>query len=85
LRVFFSVPTLTEPFIKATRPSRKKTIAVGDYNNDVPMLRAAAVGVAVANACAEAKETANYHTVSNEEHAIAKIIEDIENGKIFSC
>jgi hydroxymethylpyrimidine pyrophosphatase-like HAD family hydrolase len=49
------------------------------------MLKAAAVGVAVANACAEAKAAADYVTVSNEEHAIAKIIEDIENGKIFSC
>lgn len=58
----------------------KKTVAIGDYNNDVPMIRAAAVGVAVANACAEAKSAADYHTVSNEEHAIARIIADIENG-----
>ncbi|MBQ8404528.1 MAG: HAD family phosphatase [Clostridia bacterium] len=59
---------------------RNKTIAVGDYNNDVPMLRAAAVGVAVANACPEAKEAADYVTVSNEEHAIAQIIADLDSG-----
>ncbi len=60
----------------------KKTVAIGDYNNDIPMLRAAAVGVAVANACPEAKAAADYVTASNEEHAIARVIADIESGKI---
>lgn len=57
----------------------KRSIAIGDYNNDISMLKSAGVGVAVANACREAKEAANYHTVSNEEHAIATIIHDIDN------
>lgn len=60
-----------------------KTIAVGDYYNDVEMLRKAKVGVAVANACPEAIEAADYVTVSNEEHAIAQVIADLENGKYF--
>ncbi len=59
-----------------------RTVAVGDYNNDIPMIRAARFGVAVANACDAAKEAANYHTVSNEEHAIAQVIADIESGKM---
>lgn len=59
-----------------------KTVAVGDYNNDVTMIKEATVGVAVANACPEAKSVADVITVNNEEHAIAKIIKDIENGKI---
>ncbi len=59
---------------------RRRTIAAGDYNNDVSMLRDAAVGVAVANASEEAKAAADFLTVSNEEHAIAKIISDIEDG-----
>ncbi len=59
-----------------------KTIAIGDYNNDVSMIRAAGVGVAVANAVAEAKAAADYITVSNEEHAIAKIIEMIDSGEL---
>ena len=46
------------------------------------MLKAAGLGVAVANATPEAKAAADLVTVSNEEHAIAKIISDIENGKI---
>ena len=46
------------------------------------MLKAAALGIAVANACPEAKVAADYVTVSNEEHAIARIISGLENGEI---
>ncbi len=62
---------------------KKRTIAIGDYNNDVAMLRKAGVGIAVANACPEALEAADIVTVTNEEHAIAKVIGDIEKGRIF--
>ena len=61
---------------------KAKTVAIGDYNNDISMIRAAGVGVAVANAVNEAKAVADIVTVSNEEHAIAKIIEMIDNGEI---
>jgi Cof subfamily protein (haloacid dehalogenase superfamily) len=62
------------------------TIAVGDYNNDVSMIQAAGVGIAVANAVDEVKAVADLVTVSNEEHAIAKIIGMIDSGEIeFSC
>lgn len=57
---------------------KSKTIAIGDYNNDVSMLRTAQIGVAVSNAVPEAKAAADYITVSNEEHAIAKVINDID-------
>lgn len=59
-----------------------KTVAIGDYNNDVSMIKMAGVGIAVANATEEAKNAADIVTVSNEEHAIAKIIEEIESGEI---
>ena len=58
-----------------------KTVAVGDYNNDIGMFKAAKLGIAVANACKDALEAADYVTVSNEEHAIARIIDDIEHGR----
>lgn len=58
----------------------KNTIAVGDYNNDVSMIKAAGVGFAVANAVPEAKAVADYITVSNEEHAIAAIIDGLDKG-----
>jgi len=60
----------------------RRTIAVGDYNNDIGMIEAAGVGIAVRNACENIKQIADYVTVSNEEHAIARIISDIEEGKI---
>ena len=59
-----------------------KTIAIGDYNNDVSMIKTAKIGVAVKNACKEALNAANYITVSNDENAIAQIISDLENGII---
>lgn len=59
-----------------------RTIAIGDYNNDVSMIRTAGVGIAVANATEEAKAAADRITVSNEESAIAKIIGEIERGEI---
>lgn len=58
----------------------KKIIAVGDYNNDVSMLQAAGLGIAVANAVDEVKAVADYITVSNNEHAIANIIHKLDQG-----
>ena len=63
--------------------SPEKTIAVGDYNNDVGMFHTAKYGIAVANASKAALDAADLVTVSNEEHALARIIYDIEGGKIF--
>lgn len=54
-----------------------KTVAIGDYNNDISMIQAADLGIAVANACPEALAAADMVTVSNEEHAIAKVIESL--------
>ena len=60
----------------------KRTVAVGDYDNDASMLRTAGCGIAVSNASKSALEAARFVTVSNEEHAIAKIIYDIERGRL---
>lgn len=58
----------------------KLTIAVGDYENDISMLRAADVGYAVANATDEVKMSADKVTVDYSNSAIAKVIEDIETN-----
>lgn len=60
----------------------RRTIGVGDYNNDIELLRAAGLGVAVANARPEVKAVADHVTCSNESHAIARIIADIESGTL---
>lgn len=58
----------------------QNVIAVGDYNNDVSMLRAAGISFAVANAVPEAKAAAKYETVSCDEHAIAAIVAQLDKG-----
>lgn len=58
----------------------KNTVAVGDYNNDISMIRVAGHGYAVANAVPEAKAVAKHVTVSNNESAIAAIIESLEKN-----
>ncbi len=61
-------------------PSR--TVAVGDYNNDIGMLRQAGLGIAVANATEETKAAADHVTVSNAEGAIAHIIAALGEGTL---
>ena len=62
---------------------RRKTIAVGDYNNDISMIECAGVGFAVSNARDCVKAVADRITVSNGENAIAAIIDELDKGKIF--
>lgn len=57
------------------------TIAVGDEENDCPMIKAACVGVAVANASPVAKAAADYVTANDNNHsAIAEVIEKFVLG-----
>ncbi len=58
-----------------------KTIALGDYNNDISMFEAAKIGIAVSNACDDALKAADFVTVSNEENALASVVCDLESGK----
>lgn len=55
-----------------------KTIAIGDYDNDISMFNAAKISIAVSNASHNALKAADFVTVSNEENAIAKVIYDLE-------
>ncbi|MCI6843050.1 MAG: Cof-type HAD-IIB family hydrolase [Clostridiales bacterium] len=52
-------------------------IAVGDYENDISMIRYADTGYATANAAENVKAAADRVTVSNRDGAIAAIIRDI--------
>ena len=60
----------------------KRSIAIGDNDNDASMLEKAGIGIAVENASEIAKSKADIITVSNEENAIARVIKDIDEGKI---
>ena len=51
-----------------------QTMAFGDGLNDLSMLRAAGIGVAMENACPEAKQAADYVTGSCDESGVAAAI-----------
>lgn len=52
------------------------TIAVGDEQNDIPMIQKAHIGVAVKNAIEDAKAAADYVTENDNNHdALAEVIE----------
>lgn len=57
-----------------------KVIAVGDNMNDISMLCAAGVSYAVANGETAAKEAADFIAPSNNDSALAYIIEQIEKS-----
>ena len=56
----------------------KLTVGVGDYENDIEMIKDADIGYAVENACDALKAVADRITVHVSESAIAAIIADIE-------
>lgn len=61
---------------------RSKIIAVGDNENDISMFKTAKTGIAVANASETVRAAADMVTVCNNDHAIAKIISDLDSGKL---
>lgn len=57
--------------------SPAEVVAFGDMPNDAPMLRWAGLGIAVANAHAEAVAAANERTLANDEDGVAQAIESL--------
>ncbi len=60
--------------IKALGLAKEQVIAMGDSEIDIPMLRAAGLGVAVSNARAEVLRIADHVTLSNVENGVAAVI-----------
>jgi Cof subfamily protein (haloacid dehalogenase superfamily) len=55
--------------------SEKSTMAFGDSENDIEMLKAAAIGVAVANSQQKVLEIADYIAASNDDGGVGEAIE----------
>lgn len=52
-----------------------QAMAFGDGGNDIPMVRDAAIGVAMGNACDELKQVADYVTASVDEDGVVRALE----------
>lgn len=62
---------------------REDIIAVGNYYNDIDMIKYAGIGVAVANSLPAVKEEADYVTdKDNNNDAVAEIIEKMLTGEL---
>ena len=62
--------------------TREQTVAFGDEKNDIPMIEAAGLGVAMANAVPELKAAADYITLSNAEDGVAAALYKIIAGTL---
>ncbi len=58
-----------------------QVMAIGDNDNDIPMLAWAGIGVAMSNASQGAKEAAEFETDDNENAGVAKAIRRFALGK----
>lgn len=61
---------------------RKNVIAIGDNENDLSMIKAAEVGIAVANAIKEVLGAADVITTDNNSHAAASAVKWIEENML---
>jgi Cof subfamily protein (haloacid dehalogenase superfamily) len=52
----------------------EEIMAIGDQENDIPMLKAAGYSVAMGNASEQVKLAADYQTASNEENGVANAL-----------
>ena len=55
---------------------QENTMSFGDGSNDIPMIRAAAVGVAMANSADEVKRASSAAALSNAEDGVARFIRE---------
>ena len=57
-------------------------VAFGDNGNDLPMIEAAGIGVAMANGLLTVREAADRVTASNDEEGIAAVLADLYGGGV---
>ena len=63
--------------LRAMLPQISRVVCIGDYENDLSMLQEADLGVAVGNALEIVRQTADRVTVTNDENAIAALIDSL--------
>ena len=58
----------------------EQTAAIGDYDNDLDMIRCAGIGIAMGNASEGVLKNADHITETNENHGVAMAIERMLSG-----
>lgn len=71
------------PKLKELHGKDAKIIALGDYYNDIEMIKEADFGIAMGNAPEDFKRLADHVTLSNEEDGVSKVLEDLMDGKLL--
>lgn len=61
---------------------RRRTIGIGDNENDLTLIELSGVGIAVANAIKPVIDAADIITVDNNHNALAAVIDMLDSGKI---
>ena len=61
--------------------SKEETMAFGDYNNDLEMLKQASYSFAMENAHPNVKEIANFKTKSNDDYGVEFVLEKLIEAK----
>jgi hypothetical protein len=59
----------------------KNTIGIGDSTNDLSMFRVVGRSIAMGNSKQDIKEAADEVTLSNDEHGVAKVLNDLVDSK----
>lgn len=58
----------------------EEAVAIGDYENDISMIRTAGLGVAMGNAIAVVKEAADFVTDTNTRNGVGKLLDSLPNN-----
>jgi hydroxymethylpyrimidine pyrophosphatase-like HAD family hydrolase len=57
--------------------SMKETVAIGDFRNDIEMIRQAGLGVAMGNAPEEVQKAADWVTRSNDQNGVGYMVREV--------
>ncbi len=70
-------------YIKQSLGNIHTAIGIGDYENDIPLLMHADIGVAVGNAVPELKAVADLIVKPGTEYAVKDLIERLDKGEVI--
>ncbi len=70
------------PKLKELHGEDFKVVAIGDYYNDLEMIKEADLGIAMGNSPENFQKVADLVTKSNEEDGVSEVLEDLMEGRL---